>query len=46
MKRTQYLFLPEGTCPKCNKGHLIDTDEKREVTREAKTFIDAPKRHT
>jgi ssDNA-binding Zn-finger/Zn-ribbon topoisomerase 1 len=33
-------FLPEGICPKCNKGELIDTDEKREVTRALKQFID------
>ncbi len=37
-------FLPDEDCPNCHAGKLIDTDEKRHVTRAANAFIDAPKR--
>jgi hypothetical protein len=37
-------FLPERPCPECHQGELIDTDEKREVTRTTKTFIGTSKK--
>ena len=34
-------FLPDDECPLCG-GDVVDTDEKREVVRPLKTFIDQP----